>query len=67
LHIVLEGIWPEPGEKGVVMPSFAGALTEEQLASLLAYLRVHFASSPPWPDVPRQARDILQRKDENER
>jgi len=67
LHIVLEGIWPEPGEKGVVMPSFAGALTEEQLASLLAYLRVHFASSPPWADVPRRARDVLQRKDENER
>jgi mono/diheme cytochrome c family protein len=67
LRIVLEGIWPEPGEKGVVMPGFEGALTDEQLASLLAYVRAHFANSPPWPDVSRQARHIIQRKDENER
>ncbi len=67
LHIVLEGIWPESSEKGAQMPGFEGALTEEQLASLLAYLRVHFANSPPWVDVSRQARDIIQHKDENER
>ena len=64
---MLEGIWPEPGEKGAQMPGFEGALTDEQLASLLAYLRVHFANSPPWADVSRQARDIIQHKDENER
>jgi mono/diheme cytochrome c family protein len=63
LHIVLEGIWPEPGEKGVLMPGFKGALTEDQLASLLAYLRVHFARSQPWPDVSRQVREIVQRQD----
>jgi mono/diheme cytochrome c family protein len=59
LHIVLEGIWPEPGEKGELMPGFEGALTDEQLASLLAYVRAHFANSPPWPDVARRARDII--------
>jgi mono/diheme cytochrome c family protein len=67
LHIVLEGIWPEPGEKGAQMPGFEGALTDEQLASLLTYVRAHFVNSPPWPDVSRQARDIIQHKDENER
>jgi mono/diheme cytochrome c family protein len=67
LHVVLEGIWPEPGEKGAQMPGFEGALTDEQLVSLLAYVRVHFANSPPWVDVSRQARDIIQHKDENER
>jgi mono/diheme cytochrome c family protein len=67
LHIVLEGIWPEPGEKGALMPGFEGALTDEQLASLLDYLRVHFAKSAPWPDISRQARDIIQHKDGNER
>jgi mono/diheme cytochrome c family protein len=41
------------------MPGFEGALTDEQLASLLAYLRVHFANRPPWVDVSRQARDII--------
>ena len=65
LHVVLEGIWPEPGEKGVLMPGFEGALTEDQLASLLAYLRVHFARSQPWPDISRQVRDIVQHKDRN--
>jgi mono/diheme cytochrome c family protein len=67
LHVVLEGIWPEPGEKGAQMPGFEGALTDEQLVSLLAYVRVHFANSPPWVDVSGQARDIIQHKDENER
>jgi mono/diheme cytochrome c family protein len=67
LHIVLEGIWPEPGEKGAQMPGFEGALTDEQLDSLLTYVRVHFANRPPWVDVSRQARDISQHKDENER
>jgi mono/diheme cytochrome c family protein len=67
LHIVLEGIWPESGEKGALMPGFEGALTDEQLGSLLAYLRVHFADRPPWPDISRQARAIVQDKDEKER
>ncbi|MEP6996859.1 MAG: cytochrome c [Betaproteobacteria bacterium] len=67
LHVVLEGIWPESGEKGELMPGFEGALTDEQLTSLLAYLRVHFANRPPWGDIPKQARDIIQHKDENER
>jgi len=67
LHVVLEGIWPEPGERGALMPGFEGALTDEQLASLLAYLRMHFAKSAPWSDIPRQARNVVQHKDANER
>lgn len=67
LHIVLEGIWPAPGEQGVLMPSFEGALTDDQLDALLAYIRVHYAQSPPWPDISRHARDIIQHKDETER
>jgi mono/diheme cytochrome c family protein len=67
LHIVLEGIVPEPGEKGPLMPAFEGALTDEQLVSLLAYLRVHFAHKATWDDVSRQARDIIQHTDETQR
>jgi mono/diheme cytochrome c family protein len=66
LHIVLEGIWPEPGEKGEQMPGFEGAFTDEQLTSLLAYVRVHFANSPPWVDVSRQARDIISTRTKND-
>ena len=64
---LLYGFRFRPGEKGEQMPGFEGAFTDEQLTSLLAYVRVHFANSPPWPDVSRQARDIIQHKDENER
>jgi len=67
LHVVLEGIWPEPGESGALMPGFEGALTEDQLASLLAYLRVHFAKGEPWADISRQTREIIQHKDGSER
>lgn len=67
LHIVLEGIWPAPGEKGVLMPSFEGAMTDDQLDSLLAYIRLHFARSPPWSDISRHVRDIIQHKAESER
>lgn len=67
LHIVLDGIWPEAGEKGPLMPGFEGALTDEQLVSLLGYMRVHFAKRSAWGDIPKQARAIVQAKDGNER
>ncbi|HEY2863919.1 MAG TPA: cytochrome c [Casimicrobiaceae bacterium] len=67
LHIVLDGIRPESGEKGPLMPGFEGALTDEQLVSLLAYMRVHFATRPPWSEIPKQARAIVQAKSGKER
>ena len=63
IHIVLEGIWPDSGERGALMPGFEGALSADQLASLLAYLRAHYTSQPPWPDVASYLREIMQRKD----
>ncbi len=40
IHIVLEGIWPDSGEKGALMPGFEGALPSTSSKSLLAYLRI---------------------------
>jgi hypothetical protein len=33
------------------MPGFAGAMNEQQLVSLLQYLRSRFSDAPPWSDV----------------
>ena len=63
IHIVLDGIWPETGEKGALMPGFEGALTRDQLTALLAYLRVHFTSQPAWQDITSQLRDLAERKE----
>ena len=63
IHIVLEGIWPDSGEKGALMPGFEGALSVDQLETLLAYLRTRFTNQPPWPDVAPRLREIVQHKD----
>ena len=35
-----------------MMPGFADALTDQQMAALVGYLRRHFSDRPPWPDLP---------------
>ncbi|TMH38100.1 MAG: c-type cytochrome [Betaproteobacteria bacterium] len=59
IHIVLEGIWPDAGEKGAFMPPFEGAFTEQQLAALLGYVRSRYARGPAWSDLPKQVRAIM--------
>jgi mono/diheme cytochrome c family protein len=51
LHIILEGIHPTEGEAGPLMPAFAGALTNAQINTLVAYLRSHFTTQPAWTDI----------------
>jgi mono/diheme cytochrome c family protein len=58
IHITLEGLWPESGEPGALMPGFAGELTDPQVASLVDYLRAHFTDKPAWTDVPKRVREI---------
>ena len=48
--IIRDGIVPPEGERGPWMPAYAGALTDEQLAQLLVYLR-SLTGRPPWHDV----------------
>jgi mono/diheme cytochrome c family protein len=50
IRIVREGIVPQDGERGDWMPAYAGALTDEQLADLVTYLR-STTGRPPWEDV----------------
>ena len=49
-YIIREGIVPVEGARGAWMPAYAGALTDDQLADLLIYLR-SLSGQPPWADV----------------
>ena len=43
-----------------IMPGFANAMNDEQVAALAQYLRAHFTDKGPWTDVDdalRKARD----------
>lgn len=51
IRIILDGITPEEGEKGPMMPGFGDALTDPQLIALVTYIRAHFTGRPAWPDI----------------
>jgi mono/diheme cytochrome c family protein len=51
VRITLEGIAPLEGRGGGIMPGFAGALTDRQMAALAEYLRKEIGRAPPWSDV----------------
>lgn len=52
INVTLHGLHPPEGERGSMMPGFAGAMDDEQLAALLVYLRAQFSGRPPWTNVP---------------
>ena len=58
IHIVLEGLWPEPGESGALMPGFAGELTDRQVIALVDYLRARFTDRSEWTDVPERLNEV---------
>lgn len=64
LHIVLDGVHPEPGQRSRIMPGFEDTLTEQQVAMLADYVRVHFTGLPAWEDVGSQLDTIMNGEDE---
>ena len=48
VNVTLYGIPPSDGEASAIMPGFLGALTDEQMAALLAYMRDRFSGQPAW-------------------
>jgi mono/diheme cytochrome c family protein len=59
MNVVLWGLPPREGERSPMMPSFAAALSDEQLTDLLNHVRSHFSDKPVWRDLDtdvRQAR-----------
>ena len=51
---VLRGIGSKDGAPGLVMPAYASALTDADVARLAAYLRRTRTTLPPWTDLERK-------------
>ena len=58
IQVVLRGISAEEGIPGVVMPSFARALSDADIARIAAYLRRTRTNLPPWPDLDKKITTI---------
>ncbi len=51
IQIVLHGVGAHEGIPGIVMPGFANALSDADIARIAAYLRRTRTTLPPWPDL----------------
>jgi mono/diheme cytochrome c family protein len=51
IRIVRDGIQPADDGAGPIMPGFGAVLSDDQLESLMTFLRAHFAERPPWNDI----------------
>ena len=62
VRIIANGLHPDAGESGPIMPGFRHALTEAQLVAVVEYVRARFSDRSPWSDVERTVRDVAQEK-----
>jgi mono/diheme cytochrome c family protein len=58
INVILYGLPAPEGERGPIMPGFAGTLTDDQIAQLLAYMRKTFTDKPEWKDPQALVADI---------
>jgi mono/diheme cytochrome c family protein len=65
IHLVLNGIQPRDGRSGPLMPGFNGALTDDQIAQVLAYARQRFSTQPAWSDLTNRVRRMRDGKDQS--
>ncbi|WJR76540.1 cytochrome c [Bradyrhizobium sp. NP1] len=56
-NIVLSGIRSVEGERSPIMPGFAPSMSDEQIVTLLTYLRTRFSSQPAWTDLAKLVRE----------
>jgi mono/diheme cytochrome c family protein len=56
-NIVLSGVPAVEGERSPIMPGFAEAMDDAQVASLLNYLRARFSHEPPWTGIEKTVQD----------
>jgi mono/diheme cytochrome c family protein len=52
INVTLVGLAPPDGRAGAIMPGFDGAISDDQLAALLANLRARYSDKAPWSDLP---------------
>jgi mono/diheme cytochrome c family protein len=50
-NTILSGLRPVQGERSPIMPPFAASMSDDQLVSLLKYLRSRFSDQPAWTDL----------------
>jgi mono/diheme cytochrome c family protein len=60
IHVVLNGIDVRQGGPGLVMPGYASALTDTDIARLAAYLRRTRTDRPPWSNVEQKVTAMRQ-------
>lgn len=51
IRVMLYGVTAREGAAGIVMPGFAPALSDADIARIAAYLRASRTSHPAWPDL----------------
>ncbi len=56
INIVLYGLPASEAGRGPIMPAFANAMNDAQLAALVRYLRAHFSGKGPWNDIEQSVR-----------
>lgn len=65
IHVVLNGINVGEGGPGLVMPGYATALSDADIARLAAYLRRTRVQQPPWTDMEKKIAAIRRRVPSN--
>ena len=63
VDVILLGLPWQEGHSGPYMPSYAGALTDRQVAALAAYVRARYSDLPVWPDVEAAIQDARRQGD----
>ncbi|KQT53687.1 alcohol dehydrogenase [Aureimonas sp. Leaf454] len=66
INVILYGLPAPEGESGPIMPGFSGALRNEDVVDLLAYLRATFSDQPPWSDPAVLVEEIRTNRTETE-
>lgn len=51
IQIILQGLRPPVEASGPYMPAYADALTDEQIAEIVGYLKARHGSGPAWDDL----------------
>ncbi|MET0967870.1 MAG: cytochrome c [Tardiphaga sp.] len=51
IQIILQGVRPDQGVAGPVMPSLGSTFTDAQVAELVAYVRARYSDLPAWPKL----------------
>jgi len=58
IQAILQGIEPPVAGRGPKMPPFANSLSDKQIASILAYVRLRYTDRPEWPSLEKAARSV---------